>query len=109
MQGRAPLSFSVENGARASCRLLELLAILVGRQFGVLAEQSGKEAGVVIADFIADGLDALAGAREQALGGFDPQALQVVQRLVAGGGLEAPHEVANAHAMLPGDILEAEL
>ena len=43
--------------------LLELLAILVRRQLGVLAEQSREEAGIVIADFVADGLDALAGAR----------------------------------------------
>ena len=32
-----------------------------------------------------------------------------MQRLVAGGGLEAAHEVADAHAVLPGHVLEAEL
>lgn len=31
-----------------------------------------------------------------------------MQRLIAGGGLEAPHEVADAHAVLPGDVFEAE-
>ena len=31
-----------------------------------------------------------------------------MQRLVAGGGLKAPHEVADAHAVLAGDVLEAE-
>ncbi len=92
------------------CRLLlELLAVLVGRKFGVLAEQPGKEAGVVVADFVADGLDALARSREQALGGFDAQPLQVMQGFVAGGGLEAAHEVANAHAVLAGHVFEAEL
>ncbi|MOA13994.1 hypothetical protein D3C78_1340690 [compost metagenome] len=74
----------------------------------MLAEQPGEEARIVIADFIADGLDALAAAGEQALGGFDPQPLQVMQRFVTGGGLEAAHEIADAHAMFPGNILEAE-
>jgi hypothetical protein len=32
-----------------------------------------------------------------------------VQRLVAGGGLEAAHEVADAHAVVAGHVLEAEL
>lgn len=46
---------------------------------------------------------------EHALGGLDPQSLQIVQRLVAGSGLEAPHEVADAHAVVAGDVLETEL
>ncbi len=69
--------------------LHELATVMVGREFGVLAEQAGEEAGVVVADLVADRLDALARAREHALGGLDPQSLQIVQRLVAGSGLEA--------------------
>ena len=51
---------SYRRRAMGLCRLLELLPILVRRQFRVLAEQPRKEAGIVVADFIADGLDALA-------------------------------------------------
>ena len=32
-----------------------------------------------------------------------------LQRLVAGGCLEAAHEVADAHAVFPRDVFEAEL
>ena len=32
-----------------------------------------------------------------------------MQRFVAGCGLEAAHEVANAHAMLAGHVLKAKL
>ncbi|CNL83629.1 Uncharacterised protein [Mycobacterium tuberculosis] len=32
-----------------------------------------------------------------------------MQRLVTGGGLEATHEVADAHAVFAGDVFEAEL
>ena len=42
--------------------LLKLLPILVRRQFGVLAEQPRKEARIVVADFVADGLDTFATA-----------------------------------------------
>ncbi len=75
----------------------------------MLAEQAGKEARVVVAHFVADRLDALARGREQGLGRFDAQALQVVQGLVAGGRLETTHEVADAHAVFACDILEAKL
>ncbi|RMV63912.1 HTH-type transcriptional regulator glxA [Pseudomonas syringae pv. pisi] len=75
----------------------------------MLAEQSGKEAGVVVAHFVADGLDALARPRQQSLCRFDPQPLQVMQRLVACGGLKAAHEIANAHAVLTGHVFKAEL
>ena len=58
--------------------LLELAAVVVGGQPRVLEEQACEEAGIVVADLVADGLDALAGGGQQALGGFDAQALQVV-------------------------------
>ncbi|MNY23049.1 hypothetical protein D3C86_1566970 [compost metagenome] len=32
-----------------------------------------------------------------------------MQWLVTGGGLEAAHEVADAHAVFAGDVFEAEL
>ncbi|MNF68680.1 hypothetical protein D3C84_505430 [compost metagenome] len=75
----------------------------------MLAEQAGEEAGVVVTDFVTDGLDALARGAEQALGRFDAQPLQVVQGFVAGGALEAAHEIADAHAVFAGHVLEAEL
>ncbi len=90
-------------------RLLKLLSILVRRQLRVLAEQSGEEARVVVTNFIADGLDALATAGQQALGRLDAQSLQVMQRFVAGSGLETTHEVADAHAVFAGHVFEAEL
>jgi len=94
---------------RGTSLLHELLPILVRRQLGVLTEKPRKETGIVIANFVADGLDALARARQQPLGGLDPQPLQVVQRLVTCRALEAAHEVADAHAVVAGHILEAEL
>ncbi len=51
-------------GSEALRRLLELLPVLVRRQVCVLAEQPCEEARVVVADFVADGLDALAAAGE---------------------------------------------
>ena len=75
----------------------------------MLAKQPREEACVVIAHVIADGLDAFAGGREQALGGFYAQALQVVQGFVAGGQLKPAHKVADAHAVIARDVFEAEL
>src|SRR5690606_40444287 len=71
-----------------------------------MTKQSGEETGIVVTHLVADGLDALARGNQQVLRGFDAQALQVVQRLVPGGGLEAAHEVANAHAVVAGDVLQ---
>ena len=89
--------------------LHELLPVLIRGQFGVLTEQPGEEAGVVVTHFIADGLDALARTRQEPLGRLDTQTLEVMQGLVAGGALETAHEVADAHAVVARYVLEAEL
>lgn len=50
----------------------------------------------------------LCATRTAILGGFDTQPLQVMQRFVARRGLEAAHEVADAHAVFARDVFKAE-
>src|ERR1700722_4290588 len=63
---------------------------------------------ILIANRAADLLHGAMVALQQALGGGDPQLLQVDQRAVSGGLLEAANEVALAHADAPGRSFEGK-
>src|SRR4029079_10642960 len=71
-------------------------------------EEHAEIGNVMITDSVTDLLHSAMVALQQALGGGDPQLLQVDQRTVSGGLLEAADEISQAHAHPPGRGLERE-
>ena len=65
-------------------------------------EQIAEERDILIADGSTDLLHTAIIALQQALGGRDPQLLQVHQWAVSGSVLKAANEITQAHACAPG-------
>ena len=71
-------------------------------------EELAEVGDILISDGVTDLLHGAMVALQQALGGGHAQLLQVNQRAVPGGLLEAANEVAQAHAYPPGRRFEWE-
>src|SRR6185312_17243474 len=86
----------------------ESSAVGAGGDAGVALEEAAEIGRILIADGVADFLHGAMVALQQALGGRHSQLLQVDQRAVSRGVLEAPDEIAQAHAHPPGRRLQRE-
>src|SRR6187401_711946 len=92
-RANAPPRSGGANGAEAR-------PVLAWRRPGVTAEQLAEERDVLVADRLADVLDGPVRTLEVTAGGVDPQAVEIPEGPLAGGGLEPAGEVARAHPHL---------
>src|SRR5579862_499700 len=80
--------------------------VCAGRNSGMPLEKSAEESYVLIAYCVADFLHHAMVAFQHALGGGDPQLLQVDQGAVSRGLFEAADEIAHAHAHAARRVFE---
>ena len=72
-------------------------------------EKVAEEGDVLVADGVADFLHRAMVAFQQTFGGGDSQLLQVHERAISGGLLEAADEIAQAHAHAARRSIEGEV